>query len=59
MNVSMYFSSIEGDAYRGTEGSHNSFSPADIRTKYLATETLERYRPTSLRSRNSKDGNLE
>jgi hypothetical protein len=54
VNVSMYFPNIKGDAHRGTEENQNSFSPADIRTKFLPIVTLERYRSTGLRSRSSK-----
>jgi hypothetical protein len=46
---SMYFLSIEGDAYRETE---DRCSPADIRT-------LDPYCYTNLRSRNSRDRKYE
>lgn len=59
VNVSMYFPSIEGDAYRGTGEIQNSFSATNIWTKYLPIETLERYRSTNLRIRNSKGWNLD
>jgi hypothetical protein len=55
----VYLPSTEEDAYGGTEKNKNRFSPADVRTKYLPIKTLERCRSTSLRSRNSKDRNIE